>query len=405
MKVRSITVFVPDGAPAERLPAAGAFLANARRAAARHGLDVQTVRAALRSPHQVVADLAALAGAAPALAALAAASGIDYLSLGSVDPAGLEPAGQEAIAAALAHDRLFLAAPIAGRATGVSFEGAGQAASLIRRLSTVEANGFANLRFSVLANCPPGVPFFPAAHAGGPAGFAIAWQAADLAVKAFSAARDAADAVARLQAAMERVGRDVEALAAEVETPECPYLGSDCSLAPFPESAASIGHAVEALGVPWFGAHGTLTVAALVTEATRRARLRRTGFSGLMLAVLEDNVLAARAAEGRVGLTDLLLYSAVCGTGLDVCPLPGDVSAGALTAVLLDVATLAVVLDKPLTARLMPVPGAAAGDPTEFDFPFFAPSRIMDVAGPGLTGALAASRGAILAEPVDRHSP
>jgi hypothetical protein len=38
---------------------------------------------------------------------------------------------------------------------------------------------------------------------------------------------------------------------------------------------------------------------------------------------------------------------------------------------------LAQRLDKPLTARLMPVPGKAAGEQTGFDFAFFANSRIL----------------------------
>ena len=76
---------------------------------------------------------------------------------------------------------------------------------------------------------------------------------------------------------------------------------------------------------------------------------------------------------------DLLMYSAVCGTGLDTVPLPGTISSEALQALLLDLTALALRLDKPLTARLMPVPGKKAGEMTEFDFPFFANSRVMAV--------------------------
>jgi hypothetical protein len=43
------------------------------------------------------------------------------------------------------------------------------------------------------------------------------------------------------------------------------------------------------------------------------------------------------------------------------------------------VAALARRLDKPLTARLMPVPGKRAGDLTSFCFPYFANSRILAV--------------------------
>ncbi|HIE57444.1 MAG TPA: hypothetical protein EYP88_04335, partial [Anaerolineales bacterium] len=46
---------------------------------------------------------------------------------------------------------------------------------------------------------------------------------------------------------------------------------------------------------------------------------------------------------------------------------------------------------KPLTARLMPVPGKEAGDATDFDFPFFANSRIMKLDSRPLNGHLAAA--------------
>ena len=93
--------------------------------------------------------------------------------------------------------------------------------------------------------------------------------------------------------------------------------------------------------------------------------------------VLEDATLAKRAAEGTLTVKDILLYSAVCGTGLDTIPLPGDTTAEQLIPLLLDLCALALRLDKPLTARLMPVPGKTAGDETNFDFDFFAPSRVM----------------------------
>jgi uncharacterized protein (UPF0210 family) len=109
----------------------------------------------------------------------------------------------------------------------------------------------------------------------------------------------------------------------------------------------------------------------------RRARVPRTGYSGLFLPVLEDSVLAARNAEGAFTLDSLLLYSAVCGAGLDAIPVPGDISAQQLAAIILDVSTLAIVLDKPLSARLVPIPGKAAGDLTAFDYPYFANTRVV----------------------------
>jgi uncharacterized protein (UPF0210 family) len=106
---------------------------------------------------------------------------------------------------------------------------------------------------------------------------------------------------------------------------------------------------------------------------------------------LEDATLAKRAAEGVLTINDLLMYSAVCGTGLDTVPLAGNTSVDEIAALLLDLSALALRLDKPLTARLMPIPGKQAGDETNFDSPYFANSRVMELNGKSLTSALGAS--------------
>jgi uncharacterized protein (UPF0210 family) len=159
---------------------------------------------------------------------------------------------------------------------------------------------------------------------------------------------------------------------------------------------------MEGLGVPAAGLHGSLAAAAILTEAIDQARFPRAGFSGLFLPVLEDAVLARRAAEGSLTVMDLLLYSAVCGTGLDTVPLPGDTPPDVLAAVLLDLAVLSQRLGKPLTARLMPIPGKAAGDLTQFDFAYFANSRVLPVRARPLGGFLAGSETFNLMQHKDR---
>jgi uncharacterized protein (UPF0210 family) len=167
------------------------------------------------------------------------------------------------------------------------------------------------------------------------------------------------------------------------------YGGIDFSLAPFPEVASSVGTAFERLGVSSLGSPGSLAVAAFLADTLDQVHFRRAGFCGLFLPVLEDALLAERAAEEELSIYDLLLYSAVCGTGLDTIPLPGDVSAEAITPVLLDLAALAQRLRKPLTARLMPIPGKKAGEPTGFDFAYFANSRVMALGEYPISGPLA----------------
>jgi hypothetical protein len=69
--------------------------------------------------------------------------------------------------------------------------------------------------------------------------------------------------------------------------------------------------------------------------------------------------------------------------------LPGDASVDQLNALLLDVAALAGRLGKPLTARLMPVPGLKAGEMTNFHFDFFSHGRTLDLPARPMTGLLA----------------
>jgi uncharacterized protein (UPF0210 family) len=147
----------------------------------------------------------------------------------------------------------------------------------------------------------------------------------------------------------------------------------------------SIGTALGILVCPVNG----LSQQPLCSDTLDRARFTRAGFSGLFLPLLEDAILARRAADGSLGVKDLLLYSAVCGTGLDTIPLPGDTTADQLTALLLDLASLSLRLDKPLTARLMPIPGKKAGDPTGFDFDYFANSKVLSLSAEPLEKFLA----------------
>jgi hypothetical protein len=128
-----------------------------------------------------------------------------------------------------------------------------------------------------------------------------------------------------------------------------------------------------------FGGPGTLAACAVITDVLKGLPVKICGFSGLMLPVMEDSTLARRAAEGRFNIDQLLLYSAVCGTGLDVVPLPGDTSEETLAAIIRDVAALSVKWRKPLSARLLPVPGKKAGETTSYVHPFMVNTKVMQL--------------------------
>ena len=98
-----------------------------------------------------------------------------------------------------------------------------------------------------------------------------------------------------------------------------------------------------------------------------------------MLPLLEDVGLGKRSEAGHFNLDSLLLYSTVCGTGLDTIPIPGDATISQITAILTDVATLSTQLNKPLSARLFPVPGLKAGDMTQFQSPYLTNTAVVQI--------------------------
>jgi hypothetical protein len=394
MKLRSITCFIHSPLENGAVEAAGAFAAAARQAYESSGFAVQTVRLAT-SPFAAWLPASASASAlrlVRELEAAAGASGFEYLSLGPALPGDL-PAFDLIPEILAATQSVFLTGLMTLDGGGVSLPAVRGCAKIIARVSGLSPDGFTNLRFAALANVPAGTPFFPAAyHSGALPAFALATEAADLAVEAFRSGDGVSLDQAReaLVESLEAHARRLEQTAQTLERESgFRFGGIDFSPAPFPDDAISLGAAIEWLGIPQLGQHGSLASAALLAEAIDRAQFRKAGFNGLMLPVLEDSRLAQRAAEGSLGVKDLLLFSAVCGAGLDTVPLPGDISADELAGILLDVAVLAQRLDKPLTARLMPVPGKSAGELTGFSFAYFANSRVLHVQRGSLTRNLA----------------
>jgi len=299
---------------------------------------------------------------------------IGYVSLGPAMPE--MPSSYQVIPdAVFVSKNVFFGGVMADKSRGLDLAAIHACADVIVKLAPIEPNGFANLQFAALANVDAGAPFFPAAyHDKAKPYFGIATESADLAVQAFAEAKTVDEGRKTLTAEIEKHGKKLAEIA---RTLKVKFYGIDFSLAPFPDDAHSLGNAVEKMGIPKIGLHGSLAAAAILTEAVDRADFPHTGFSGFMQPVLEDSVLAKRAAEGTLTIKDALLYSTVCGTGLDTVPLPGDTTSEQLVPLLLDLSALALRLDKPLTARLMPIPGKKAGDETNFDFAFFANSKIM----------------------------
>jgi hypothetical protein len=390
MNIRSVTFFLNAGDPETQGAAvrgAGNVAREVSAALESAGIPVQTTRLATQPLTAPPVDRLQLASE---LSALCSAAGFEYLALGPIlagapdaDLSGLDRL-PELIAGTTT---VFASVLVARRQRDLHLEAIRRTARAVREIAHTTDLGFGNLRLAMLANVGPHAPFFPAAyHDGGPPALSLATESAGLAVAAFSNGGSLTEVRNRLVAAIERKAAQlVDVVKPLAERYGYRFAGIDFSFASYPEDVRSIGSAIERLGVDRFGAPGTLFAASFLTDCLRQAALAypSCGFNGLMLPLLEDVILAARSGEGLFSVNDLLLYSAVCGTGLDTVPLPGDVSEEELSGILLDVVTLALRLDKPLTARLMPIPGAKAGELTEFDFPYFANGHVLDVKGLG----------------------
>jgi uncharacterized protein (UPF0210 family) len=301
-----------------------------------------------------------------------------------IGPAMLNPDDSEAQADLLAEilvaTKHIRGSIVVAGEDGVRWKAIGATARAIKKLEDETEHSQGNFNLGAIAMVPPYSPFFTAAyHTGFGHQFAIGLESANIVEAAFKDAPDLETARRRLTEMLSDQASDIERHAQRVDLETgWRYMGIDLSPAPLKE--ISIGAAMEELIAQPFGSSGTLTAAATITSAIKSVQVKQTGYNGLMLPILEDSRLAQRWSEGHVSLDGLLSYSAVCGTGLDTVPLPGDITMEQLDTILGDMATLAFKWHKPLSARLLPVKGKGPGEQTEFDDPFLVNATIQPFA-------------------------
>ena len=276
------------------------------------------------------------------------------------------------------REKFFTSVHVASRENGINLSALRSCAKIVKQLS--QPDPFQNLNFCVSTNVPPDTPFFPAAyHLSEEPSFGLALEMADEVVKVFESTDSFKKAQERLIVRFKEIYDTLANLCEKIATKNrIGFNGIDFSPAPYPSPEKSIGTAFEKLNFEYFGAPGSLLGVALIKSAIPKQN-KVIGFSGFMPSVLEDFTIANSLSENRFNLDTLLLYATICGTGLDCVPLPGDVTERELFYILLDLCTISLRLNKPLTARLMPIPERNAGDPVNFDFEYFAPSKVMEI--------------------------
>jgi uncharacterized protein (UPF0210 family) len=253
-------------------------------------------------------------------------------------------------------------------------------AAAVGEISRLTPRGEGNFNFTVNFNCAPLIPYFPAGYHRRELGncFVVGLETPDLLVRAledFNAQGACENHNARFKGCQAALGAalqhhidNVNAIVAGFSAKDdFAYAGIDSSAAPS-KNCASLVDVYKLLGVDYLGASGSVEASSLLTRVFQSIEgVDLVGFSGLMLAVTEDEGLAAGTRNFDYDIRALLTYSAVCGIGLDTVPIPGDTPLAKIAALMRDTGTLAYRLNKPLTVRLFPVPGLKAGDRTVFE--------------------------------------
>jgi hypothetical protein len=146
--------------------------------------------------------------------------------------------------------------------------------------------------------------------------------------------------------------------------------GVDLSLAPTFKVGDSVAEILEVMGIEKVGAPGSTAALALLTNAVKMGGAMATsavgGYSGAFIPVSEDVGMVAAAASGALTIEKLEAMTSVCSVGLDMIAIPGDTPAETIAGLIADEMAIGVTNNKATGARLIPVPGAQAGEKVEF---------------------------------------
>lgn len=266
-----------------------------------------------------------------------------------------------------------------------------ECSKIVQEISKITPRGEGNFNFTVNFNCKPYIPYFPASYHDSNLenAYVIGFETPDLLVnvlekinqentinnhqKLFNKYYDL------MSEALQYHVDNTKIILDSYKNDDFKFVGIDSSAAPS-KNCSSMAKVYELLGVPYFGASGSVEASALLTKVFKSIKdVPLVGFSGLMLAVIEDLGLAKGTIENKYEIRSLLTYSSVCGIGLDTVPIAGDTSIEKISALMRDTGTMAFKLNKPLTVRLFPYPNKKAGDITEYESDDLCNCSILDV--------------------------
>jgi uncharacterized protein (UPF0210 family) len=289
----------------------------------------------------------------------------------------------EAIPLALAGtERVCASVNVASTKAGINMDAVLLMGQTIKQAAalTAEKDGLACAKLCVFANIPQDIPFMAGAYLGigeadavinvGVSGPGVVKKAIDRALEA-NPDLDLGQISELIKKTAYKVTRVGELIGREVaENLKISFGVVDLSLAPTPNVGDSVGEIFQSIGLVSIGVPGTTAALALLNDAVKKggafASSRVGGLSGAFIPVSEDLNISESARQGYIGLDKLEAITSVCSVGLDMVAIPGDTSAESVAAIIADEMAIGVINNKTTAARLIPVPGKAAGDSAYF---------------------------------------
>ena len=324
----------------------------------------------------------------------AAGVGIDFIGgLGALVQKGLTACERELFeklpACLAATSRVCSFFNLASTHAGINMDAVTLAGETIVKVSRATERGIGCAKLVCFANAPEDNPFMAGAfHGPGEAEYAI-----NVGISGPGVVRRVVEGhpdcdltqlsevikrtVFKITRAGELIGREL-ARNLNVE-----FGVVDISLAPTVAVGDSVARIIEAMGLERVGAHGTLAALALLIDAVKKGGAMASGnvggLSGTFIPVSEDLGMVRAVREKAIDLSKLMAFTSVCSVGLDMVAIPGDTPARVISAIIADELSIGVVNHKTTGVRLIPVPGAKAGDEVNFGG-LLGVAPVMDVA-------------------------
>ncbi len=288
----------------------------------------------------------------------------------------------EALPRALAEtQRVCASVNVATTKAGINMDAVLLMARAIKQAAalTADQDGLACAKLCVFANIPEDMPFMAGAYLGvgvadavinvGVSGPGVVKRAIERNLEnGPMTLGNIAEVIKRTACKVTRVG---ELIGREVAKNLNVRFGVvDLSLAPTPTVGDSIGEIFQALGLSHIGVPGSTAALAMLNDAVKKggafASSHVGGLSGAFIPVSEDLNIAHAAHKGFLSLEKLEAMTSVCSVGLDMVPVPGDITEECLAGMIADEMAVGMINAKTTATRIIPVPGKKAGDSVYF---------------------------------------